>query len=115
MKGVLSLLSASWDMTTPESRGAGYPQIQTTHHPASVTFDIFISICDIQGLLQQGLCSIPSTLIQMAHGFIINIITIIIITVSLLNIHPYVLATVLNAGKEVAGVGVRKIVLTNET
>ena len=51
----------------------------------------------------------------MAHGFIINIITIIIITVSLLNIHPYVLATVLNAGKEVAGVGVRKIVLTNET
>lgn len=85
------------------------------HHPASVTFDIFISICDIQGLLQQGLCSIPSTLIQMAHKFIINIITIIIITISLLNIHPYVLVTVLNSGKEVAGVGVSKIVLTHET
>lgn len=102
-------------MTTSESRGAGYPQIQTTHHPASVTSDIFISICDIQGLLQQGLRSIPSTLIQMTHGCIINIITIIIITISLLNIHRYVLVTVLNAGKEVAGVGVRKIVLTNET
>lgn len=85
------------------------------HHPASVTFDIFISICDIQGLLQQGLCSIPSMLIQMAHEFIINIITIIIITISLLNIHPYILVTVLNSGKEVAGVGVSKIVLTHET
>jgi len=45
----------------------------------------------------------------------INIITIIIITISLLNIHPYVLATVLNTGKEEAGVGVPKIVLMNET